>query len=91
MGITFKAIDVNLHIPVALKVLNLRLFQEALARRRFLRDSLCERRLPNSGNPPKTMSIDFFMISFWTYGDSKVEPVERTSVETFGYKHQNNR
>ncbi|HZD50550.1 MAG TPA: protein kinase, partial [Silvibacterium sp.] len=39
MGITFKAIDVNLRIPVALKVLNLRLFQEALARRRFLREA----------------------------------------------------
>ncbi|MBV8587996.1 MAG: protein kinase, partial [Verrucomicrobia bacterium] len=39
MGITFKAIDVNLHIPVALKVLNLQLFQEKLARRRFLREA----------------------------------------------------
>ncbi len=39
MGITFKAIDVNLRIPVTLKVLNLRLLQEALARRRFFREA----------------------------------------------------
>ena len=41
MGITFKAIDVNLRIPVTLKVLNLRLFQEELARRRFFRRKKC--------------------------------------------------
>jgi len=39
MGITFKAIDLNLRIPVALKVLNLQLFQEELARRRFFREA----------------------------------------------------
>jgi serine/threonine protein kinase len=39
MGITFKAIDLNLHIPVALKVLNLQLLQEDLARRRFFREA----------------------------------------------------
>ena len=38
-GITFKAIDVNLGIPVALKVLNLRFFQEPLIRRRFFREA----------------------------------------------------
>jgi hypothetical protein len=39
MGITFKAIDLNLRIPVALKILNLQLFQEGLARRRFFREA----------------------------------------------------
>jgi len=39
MGITFKAIDLHLHIPVALKVLNLQLLQEELARRRFFREA----------------------------------------------------
>jgi serine/threonine protein kinase len=39
MGITFKAIDLNLHILVALKVLNLQLLQEELARRRFFREA----------------------------------------------------
>jgi serine/threonine protein kinase len=39
MGITFKAIDVNLRIPVTLKVLNLRLFREEAARRRFFREA----------------------------------------------------
>jgi len=39
MGITFKARDINLRVPVALKVLNLRLFQEEAARRRFLREA----------------------------------------------------
>jgi serine/threonine protein kinase len=38
-GITFKAIDLNLRIPVALKVLNLQLFQEDWARRRFFREA----------------------------------------------------
>jgi serine/threonine protein kinase len=39
MGITFKAIDLNLRIPVALKVLNLECFREGLARRRFFREA----------------------------------------------------
>jgi len=39
MGITFKAIDLNLRVPVALKVLNLQLFKEELARRRFFREA----------------------------------------------------
>jgi hypothetical protein len=39
MGITFRAVDLNLRIPVALKVLNLRLLQEEPARRRFLREA----------------------------------------------------
>jgi hypothetical protein len=39
MGITFKAIDLNLRMPVALKVLNLQLFREELARRRFFREA----------------------------------------------------
>ncbi len=39
MGITFKAVDLNLRIPIALKVLNLRLFQEEAARRRFFREA----------------------------------------------------
>ena len=39
MGITFKAIDLNLRMPVTLKVLNLRLFQDEAARRRFLREA----------------------------------------------------
>ncbi|MBV9488513.1 MAG: protein kinase [Verrucomicrobia bacterium] len=39
MGITFKAVDLNLRIPVALKLLNLGLFEEGLARRRFFREA----------------------------------------------------
>jgi serine/threonine protein kinase len=39
MGITFKAVDINLRVRVTLKVLNLRLFQEESARRRFLREA----------------------------------------------------
>jgi len=39
MGITYKATDLNLGIPVALKILNQRLLQEGLARRRFLREA----------------------------------------------------
>ena len=39
MGITFKAIDVNLRIPVTLKVLNMQFFREDSARRRFFREA----------------------------------------------------
>jgi tetratricopeptide (TPR) repeat protein len=39
MGITFKALDIGLRIPVALKVLHLQLFREELARERFLREA----------------------------------------------------
>ncbi|MBV9488419.1 MAG: protein kinase [Verrucomicrobia bacterium] len=39
MGITFKAVDLNLRIPVTLKVLNLRSFDDEHARRRFLREA----------------------------------------------------
>jgi serine/threonine protein kinase len=39
MGITFKAIDLNLRLSVALKVLNLQLFQQQSARRRFFREA----------------------------------------------------
>jgi hypothetical protein len=39
MGITFKAIDVNLRIPVTLKVLNMRFFREEWARKRFFREA----------------------------------------------------
>ena len=49
MGITFKAVDLNLRIPVALKVLNLLLFREELARRHFFREarSAAKVRYPN--------------------------------------------
>jgi tetratricopeptide (TPR) repeat protein len=53
MGITFKAIDLNLDIPVALKVLNLQLFQEKLARRRFF----CEARSAASVRHPNVASV----------------------------------
>jgi len=39
MGITFKAIDLNLRVPVVLKVLNLQLLNDGLARRRFFREA----------------------------------------------------
>jgi len=39
MGVTYKATDLNLSIPVALKILNPRLLQEGLARQRFLREA----------------------------------------------------
>lgn len=39
MGITFKAIDVNLRVPVTLKLLNLRFLKEPSARHRFFREA----------------------------------------------------
>jgi TolB-like protein/Tfp pilus assembly protein PilF/tRNA A-37 threonylcarbamoyl transferase component Bud32 len=39
MGVTYKAQDVNLRVPVALKVINARYSQQAEARQRFLREA----------------------------------------------------
>ena len=39
MGITFKALDVNLRVPVALKVINGRYSRQTLARERFLNEA----------------------------------------------------
>src|SRR5260370_31052510 len=39
MGVTYKAIDVNLRCPVALKVINARFIGDESARRRFVREA----------------------------------------------------
>jgi hypothetical protein len=39
MGVTYKAVDVNLQRPVALKIINARLVGDASARQRFLREA----------------------------------------------------
>jgi serine/threonine protein kinase len=39
MGVTYKAIDINLRCPVALKVINAQFIGEELARRRFVREA----------------------------------------------------
>jgi eukaryotic-like serine/threonine-protein kinase len=39
MGVTYKAVDVNLRCPVALKVVNARLIGDESARRRFVREA----------------------------------------------------
>src|ERR1700742_4538836 len=39
MGVTYKAIDTNLHRPVALKVINARYLDSEGARRRFVREA----------------------------------------------------
>jgi serine/threonine protein kinase/tetratricopeptide (TPR) repeat protein len=39
MGVTYKAVDVNLRRPVALKIINARLVGDASARHRFLREA----------------------------------------------------
>ena len=39
MGITYKAFDVHLHCPVALKIINARLIGDASARYRFVREA----------------------------------------------------
>lgn len=39
MGITYKALDSNLHVPVALKVISAELLPDARARARFLREA----------------------------------------------------
>ncbi|MDQ6655947.1 MAG: protein kinase, partial [Verrucomicrobiota bacterium] len=45
MGITYKALDVNLHLPVALKVINARFSAQPDARARFLREARAAARL----------------------------------------------
>ena len=45
MGVTYKALDVNLRVPVALKVINARYSQQADARRLFLREARSAARL----------------------------------------------
>ncbi|MEY2604677.1 MAG: eukaryotic-like serine/threonine-protein kinase, partial [Verrucomicrobiota bacterium] len=39
MGVTYKAVDVNLQCPVALKVVSARLIGDESARRRFVREA----------------------------------------------------
>jgi serine/threonine protein kinase len=45
MGITYKAFDTNLHCPVALKIINATLTDDASARERFLREARAAARL----------------------------------------------
>ncbi len=45
MGVTYKAVDVNLNVPVALKVINARFSEQDSARRRFLREARAAARL----------------------------------------------
>ncbi len=45
MGVTYKARDVNLEMPVALKIINTRLSARPEARRRFLREAQAAARL----------------------------------------------
>ena len=41
MGVTYKALDVDLHCPVTLKVISERYLGDESARLRFLRDGVC--------------------------------------------------
>ena len=45
MGVTYKALDVNLRVPVALKVINARFSSNPVARARFLREARAAARL----------------------------------------------
>ena len=45
MGVTYKAVDVNLQVPVALKVINARFSANPTARARFLREARAAARL----------------------------------------------
>jgi hypothetical protein len=48
MGVTYKALDINLRCPLALKVINARFIGDESARRRFLREgSRCGQRAPS--------------------------------------------
>jgi serine/threonine protein kinase len=48
MGVTYKAFDVDLRCPVALKVINERYLGDEMPRRRFLREARSAARLRHS-------------------------------------------
>jgi serine/threonine protein kinase len=81
MGVTYKALDVNLGQPVALKLLNSRLLEDELARQRFLREARAAARVRH----PNVASVfhlgsrgrQFFYAMEFVEGDSLAEHIKR--------------
>jgi serine/threonine protein kinase/tetratricopeptide (TPR) repeat protein len=81
MGITYKALDVNLGRPVALKLLNSRLLEDETARQRFLREARAAARVRH----PNVASVfhlgsrgrQFFYAMEFVEGESLAEHIKR--------------
>jgi TolB-like protein/Flp pilus assembly protein TadD len=81
MGVTYKALDVNLGRPVALKLLNARLLEDEPARQRFLREARAAARVRH----PHVASVfhlgsrgrEFFYAMEFVEGESLAEHIDR--------------
>src|SRR6266403_4038423 len=80
MGITYKALDINLGRPVALKLLNSRLLEDEPARQRFLREARAAARVRH----PNVASVfhlgsrgrEFFYAMEFVEGESLAEHIK---------------
>jgi eukaryotic-like serine/threonine-protein kinase len=80
MGVTYKALDVNLGRPVALKLLNSRLLEDESARQRFLREARAAARVRH----PNVASVfhlgsrgrEFFYAMEFVEGESLAEHIK---------------
>jgi len=81
MGVTYKALDINLGRPVALKLLNSRLLEDEPARQRFLREARAAARVRH----PNVASVfhlgsrgrEFFYAMEFVQGQSLAEHIKR--------------
>lgn len=81
MGVTYKALDINLGRPVALKLLNSRLLEDEPARQRFLREARAAARVRH----PNVASVfhlgsrgrEFFYAMEFVEGQSLAEHIKR--------------
>ncbi len=81
MGVTYKALDINLGRPVALKLLNSRLLEDEPARQRFLREARAAARVRH----PNVASVfhlgsrgrEFFYAMEFVEGESLAEHIKR--------------
>jgi serine/threonine protein kinase/cytochrome c-type biogenesis protein CcmH/NrfG len=82
MGITYKAFDVHLHRPVALKSINVRLIGDASARRRFVREARAAASVRDS-NVASVFHLgeshgDYFYVMEFVDGETLEELIRRS-------------
>jgi serine/threonine protein kinase len=81
MGVTYKALDINLGRPVAIKLLNPRLLQDEVARQRFLREARAAAKVRH----PNVASVyhlgshgqEFFYAMEFVEGESLADHIKR--------------
>src|SRR5258708_23819231 len=81
MGVTYKALDINLGRPVALKLLNSRLLEDEPARQRFLREARAAARVRHA-NVASVFHLgsrgrEFFYAMEFVEGESLAEHIKR--------------